>query len=101
MDRLREGLERIRAAGLVPVMGDGVATDICCWLEACVARVTLDNAGEMNGFLKNREQLWLEPLTFEDGAIVLDPAFVPALNHELVDRLSIAKERFTRSSAGG
>lgn len=101
LSRLGEALERIREAGLSSVLGNGASTDVNCWAEACVARHTVGNAGEMNGFLKNREQLWREPLTFENGAIVLDPAFVPALNHELVDHLSIAKERFTRSSAGG
>ena len=95
VDRLREGLERIRAAGLVPVMGDGVATDICCWLEACVARVTLDNAGEMNGYLKLVEPLFAEPLPFDDGAIVLEPGYRPRPDPERLERMTTAKERFS------
>ena len=94
MDRLREGLDRIRAAGLTPVMGDGVATDICCWLEACVARVTLDNAGEMNGHLKLVEPLFAEPLPFDDGAIVLEPGYRPRPDPERLDRMTTVKERF-------
>ena len=31
------------------VLGDGTATEISCWQEACVARLAIDNAGEMNG----------------------------------------------------
>ena len=99
MDRLREGLERIRAAGLTPVMGDGVATDVCCWLEACVARVTLDNAGEMNGHLKLVEPLFSEPLRFEDGAIVLRPGERPRPDPERLERLTTAKERFSAASS--
>ena len=95
MDRLREGLERIRAAGLTPVMGDGVATDVCCWLEACVARVTLDNAGEMNGHLKLVEPLFTEPLPFEDGAIVLEPGYRPRPDREKLERMTTTKERFS------
>ena len=95
MDRLREGLERIRAAGLTPVMGDGVATDVCCWLEACVARVTLDNAGEMNGHLKLVEPLFAEPLLFEDGAIVLEPGYRPRPDPEKLERMTTTKERFS------
>ena len=95
MDRLREGLERIRAAGLTPVMGDGVATDVCCWLEACVARVTLDNAGEMNGHLKLVEPLFTEPLPFEDGAIVLEPGYRPRPDPEKLERMTTTKERFS------
>ena len=95
MDRLREGLERIRAAGLVPVMGDGVSTDICCWLEACVARVTLDNAGEMNGHLKLVEPLLAEPLPFDDGAIVLEPGYRPRPDPDRLERMTTTKERFS------
>ena len=95
VDRLREGLERIRAAGLTPVMGDGVATDICCWLEACVARVTLDNAGEMNGHLKLAEPLFTEPLPFDDGAIVLEPGYRPRPDPEKLERMTTTKERFS------
>ena len=95
MDRLREGLERIRAVGLTPVMGDGVATDICCWLEACVARVTLDNAGEMNGHLKLVEPLFTEPLPFDDGAVVLEPGYRPRPDPERLERMTTAKERFS------
>ncbi len=101
LSRLEDALKRIREAGLSPVLGNGASTDVNCWAEACVARHTIDNAGEMNGFLKTRERLWREPLTFEDGAIVLDPAFEPALDRERADRLSVAKERFTRPAAGG
>ena len=35
-----------------PVLGNGVASEIGCWMEACVARSTIANAGEMNGFLQ-------------------------------------------------
>ena len=95
MDRLREGLERIRTAGLTPVMGDGMATDICCWLEACVARVTLDNTGEMNGHLKLVEPVFAEPLPFADGAIVLEPGYRPRPDPERLERMTTAKERFS------
>jgi len=101
LTRLQEAMERISVVGLSSVLGNGAATDVTCWAEACVARHTIDNAGEMNGFIKNREQLWQEPLTFDGGAIVLNPDFKPALNHELVDRLSIAKEFFTRAAVAG
>ena len=100
VDRLREGLERIRATGLVPVMGDGVATDVCCWLEACVARVTLDNAGEMNGHLKLVEPLFAEPLPFEDGAIVLEPGYRPRPDPERLERMTTKKEHFSAARVG-
>src|SRR3546814_7740347 len=93
LDDLKAGLDRIRALGMRPVMGDGVATDICGWMEACVARVTLDNAGEMNGFLKLRTQLFEEKLRFDEGDIVLAPGFVPQIEREALAGHRKAKGR--------
>ena len=90
VEPLAEGLRRIRANGQQPVLGNGAATDIGCWVEASVARHEVDNAGEMCGFLKNREQLLETPLTFEDGHIVLKPGFEARLNHAAADRLAVA-----------
>src|SRR4029077_13343460 len=73
IDALAAGIERIRALGMKPVLGNGVACDVSCWMEACVAARSIDNAGEMNGFLKVRRMLFAKPLRFERGAIMLDP----------------------------
>lgn len=92
VDLLCEGLERIRQHGMKPVLGDGTATDIGCWQEACVARTMIENAGEMNGFLKFKERLFEEPLVFENGGIVLKENFVPRLDHDKVERLATASK---------
>ncbi len=94
LDMLADGLRRIRDLGLTPVLGNGAGPDTGCWIEACVARDTIDNAGENCGFLKIREQLLETPLTFEDGAIVLQPGFGARFNHEVVERLSVDKAQF-------
>ncbi|MGD8811050.1 MAG: enolase C-terminal domain-like protein [Gammaproteobacteria bacterium] len=90
VDLLAGGLRRIRENGQQPVLGNGAATDIGCWVEASVARHEIDNAGEMCGFLKNREQLLETPLSFDAGRIVLKPGFEPRLNRAVVDRLAVA-----------
>ena len=82
LDMLADGLRRIRELGLTPVLGNGAGPDAGCWIEACVAHDTIDNAGENCGFLKIREQLLETPLTFEDGAIVLQPGFQARFNHD-------------------
>lgn len=97
--RLADGLRRIRANGQKPVLGNGAATDIGCWVEASVARHEIDNAGEMCGFLKNREQLLETPLTFKNGQIILKPGYRPRLNHEVADRLAVASAGATASAA--
>jgi hypothetical protein len=68
------------------VLGNGVAGDIGCWMEACVAARMLDNAGEMNGFLKPRTRLFQVPMHLQAGELVLAPAGSAAGNAVLPDR---------------
>jgi O-succinylbenzoate synthase len=86
--RLEAAIARIRALGLTPVLGNGVATDIGCWMEACVAARCIDNAGEMNGFLKPRERLLADELVFRDGAIELPAGWRPRIDIGKLQALS-------------
>lgn len=79
LDALETALRRIRTLGMTPVLGNGVAGEIGCWLEACVGVRAVDNAGEMNGFLKPRFSLLREPLEVTDGALRL-PTRLPVLD---------------------
>lgn len=72
LDRLERGLALIRDLGMRPVMGNGVASDLGCWMEACVAVEALDNAGEFNGFLKPHLRLLLPQLETQGPDVVLD-----------------------------
>jgi L-alanine-DL-glutamate epimerase-like enolase superfamily enzyme len=94
LDLLKTGLERIRALGMTPVLGDGVSTEIGCWMEGCVARVTIDNAGEFNGFLKPKARLFANPLRFERGALVLEKGYVPPIDRAALDRHTIDRAVF-------
>ena len=88
IDRLEAAIARIRALGMQPVLGNGVAWDVGCWMEACVAARMIDNAGEMNGYLKAHDRLIARPLPFDGGAIVLEPGLTPKL-----DSLRLARHR--------
>ena len=81
---LASALERIRALGMTPVLGNGVACDLGCWMEACVAARHIDNAGEMNGFLKVRARILSEDLEVREAAIRLAPGFAPRLAAERI-----------------
>lgn len=100
VDRLKEGLDHIRANGLRSVLGDGVAGEFACWMEACVARKTIDNAGEMNGFLKITESILTEPLPFQNGDIVLVPGYRPDVDRDRLRRYTEASERFATPNVG-
>ena len=94
LTRLEQGLRLIGRLGMLPVLGNGVACEIGCWMEACVARGTIDNAGEMNGFLKPEIPLLEQGLQVEDGAMVLEPGFEPALDRKRLARVRIAQAAF-------
>lgn len=91
---LRAALARIRDLGLEPVLGDGVATDLGCWMEACVAAREITNAGEMNGFLKTKDQLFINRIPFSKGCIALEPQFWPTIDLSLIDRATERSMRF-------
>lgn len=93
LDRLEAAIARIRALGMQPVLGNGVACDVGCWMEACVAAHAIDNAGEMNGWLKACDRLLAQPLPFEHGTIVLPRGFVPALDPQRLARYRVDSMR--------
>jgi len=94
LDALTAGLRRIRALGMIPVLGNGVAADVGCWMEACVAAREIDNAGEMNGFLKPRTGLFRDPVRVERGAMVLTPGGMPAVDGNTLDSLTVDRREF-------
>lgn len=86
LEKLKLALDRIRELGMTPVLGNGVACDLGCWMEACVAAAAIDNAGEMNGFLKTSESLFRTPIRIENGAMVLPEAFVPEIDRSVLEQ---------------
>jgi L-alanine-DL-glutamate epimerase-like enolase superfamily enzyme len=79
---LEKGLNRIKALGMTPVLGDGVSMDLGCWFEVCVGARCIDNAGEMNGFLKTGFSLFRNPMTFRDGAVHLPAGYWPEIDED-------------------
>jgi len=92
-DKLARALGRIRELGMTPVLGNGVACDIGCWMEARVAAALVDNAGEMNGFLKTAHSLLENPMPVESGAVVLDADYWPRLDRTALERYTQATLR--------
>ncbi|MEX2450680.1 MAG: hypothetical protein WD407_07495, partial [Rhodospirillales bacterium] len=102
IDNLNAAMTRCTELGMGAVVGDGVATEIGNWMEACSARLTSTLAGEGNGFLKSSVRLFADPLPFERGNIVLRKGFWPAIDREALGKHALETERFTapRGSAG-
>lgn len=86
MRKLEDAISRIKSLGMIPVLGNGVACDIGCWMEACVAARHIDNAGEMNGHLKTGTQLLTGKLELNEGALRVKAGFAPSLDVRVIDR---------------
>jgi L-Ala-D/L-Glu epimerase len=93
LEMLKAALEHIKICGMRATLGNGGATDITSWMEACVARMTVDTPCEMHGFLKVKEPLLSEPLPFENGDIVLKPDYRPTVNRKTLEKYTKATER--------
>jgi len=87
-------IERIRENGMTPVLGNGAALDLSCWIEAAIAGDAFETHGEMNGFLKSPAQLLATPLRLEDGCIVAekDPWHV---REDVVEEFTVEKRVFS------
>jgi L-alanine-DL-glutamate epimerase-like enolase superfamily enzyme len=96
LTRLEQGLALIRDLGMEPVLGNGVASDIGCWMEACVARRQIRNAGEMNGFLRQSAPLSHPPLLIESGTLRLSPGGEPKLDERALEKVTIQTARFDK-----
>jgi len=81
------------------VLGDGISSEVQCWMEGCVARHVIRNAGEFNGFLKPKVRLFANPLKFEAGSLVLAAGYEPTLDADVLAAHQIACERFVAARA--
>ena len=85
LDALAKAIDRIRELGMKSVLGNGVACDLGCWMEGCIAARQVNIAGEMNGFLKARAPLLHNGLDFRDGALQLKAGYWPQLDRAALD----------------
>jgi L-alanine-DL-glutamate epimerase-like enolase superfamily enzyme len=95
LDALKQALGKVRELGMEPVLGDGLSSELGCWMEACVASRIIRNSGEFNGFLKPKTRLFTEPLEFVTGELVLAAGFTPKINSDVLAAHEIACERLT------
>ncbi len=87
LQRLRDALARVRACGMEPVLGDGLSSEIDCWMEACASVGLVSKAGEFNGFLKPCARLFDQSACHSHrGSMRLPAHFRPEIDPDLLTR---------------
>lgn len=94
VQRLGDALHQINATALRPVLGNGVATDISCWMEAVIASHTIDTVGEMNGWLRLPRSLFANPLRVRDGAIDIPAGYWPEVDMDAIAAFRVESRSF-------
>lgn len=95
IENLMAAMTRCKELGMGPVVGDGVATEIGNWMEACCANLTTNLAGEGNGFLKSSVGLFAAPLPFEQGDIILRKGYWPEIDRDALVAHSLEIEHLS------
>jgi len=80
--------------GLKVVVGNGVASEIGCVHEALVSRKFIHNAGEMNGFDRQKESIFFDKIIIKNGCMIVPNGFFDNLNFDRVDRYLKARKRW-------
>ena len=90
---LVRGIETAKKYRLEVILGNGAAGEISCYHEALMSSKMIHRAGEMNGFLKQKESILTEGLKTQGGKIILEPKFFLKLDPEKIDKF--ATDRLT------
>ena len=92
--KLIEAIRFAHKLGLKIVLGDGLGTEINCWMEAKIAEKLIDNAGEYNGFLKIEPQARIlsNPLKFKDGFLIISENWDLEIDRDKLEKYSTRKE---------
>jgi L-alanine-DL-glutamate epimerase-like enolase superfamily enzyme len=88
-EALVKHIEESRKYGFEVILGNGAAGEISGYHEALVASKMITRAGEMNGFLKQKESILVESLKTQSGKILLAPNFSLKLDPQKVDQYAI------------
>ena len=92
--KLTEAIKYAHKLGLKIVLGDGLGTEINCWMEARIAKNLIDNAGEYNGFLKidPKARILSNPLKFTNGFLLISENWNLEIDRDKLEKYSINKE---------
>ncbi|MFZ7102760.1 MAG: mandelate racemase/muconate lactonizing enzyme family protein [Peptococcaceae bacterium] len=82
--RLESMINKAFAHDLKVVLGNGVAGEIGCIHEGLVAAKLLQNAGEMNGFLKQKNTIFNCEIVIKDGYMLVPEDFSSEITEDIL-----------------
>ena len=91
---LARAIETAKKLGLEVILGNGAAGEISCYHEALISSKMLHRAGEMNGFLKQKESILSRELTTRAGEFILEPDFSLKFDPAKIDRFAVDRVTF-------
>lgn len=92
--RLLELITWCRERGIGVVLGNGVAGEIGCYHEALLGSKVLYNAGEMNGYLKQRHLLFKQAMPVVGGKLTVGKGFIPDLDSGMLKDCLVKEYRW-------
>ena len=97
---LSDAIKYAHKLNLKIVIGDGLGSEINCWMEAKVAHELLNNAGEYNGFIKIKPEAKIlkNHLKFEKGFLIIEKDWYPNIDNKKLEKYTIFKETININS---
>ncbi|MBT8360292.1 MAG: hypothetical protein HKP41_11310 [Desulfobacterales bacterium] len=86
LERLRELINQALINGLKVVVGNGVAGEIGCVQEAMISQNIINNAGEMNGFARQKENIFNDDILLKNGCMSVPSNYFFNLNYDRMEK---------------
>ena len=94
MERLKKLINQALKNGLKVVVGNGVAGEIGCVQEALISQKLINNAGEMNGFARQKENIFSNDIVLENGRMSVPTGYFDNLNFDRMEQYVKEKRRW-------
>ena len=101
VQELSNSIKYAQKLGLKIVIGDGLGSEINCWMEGKIAHELLDNAGEYNGFVKIKPEAKIlkNHLKFEKGFLIIEKDWYPVIDIKKLKKQTLFKEKFNSKNS--
>ena len=97
INKLSEAINYAHSLGLKIVIGDGLGSELNCWMEARIASSLINNAGEYNGFvkIKSNARILLDPIQFKKGYMIIPKEWNPVIDKYKLKKYCVFSETIT------